>query len=44
MNLVAPFRSRTVPQYGCEHHPERAFAPVLAVKPTTLPGMTHRAA
>ena len=24
-HLVASFRGATVPQYGCEHHPERAF-------------------
>jgi hypothetical protein len=24
-HLVASFRGMTIPQYGCEHHPERAF-------------------
>ena len=24
-HLVASFRGATIPQYGCEHHPERAF-------------------
>lgn len=24
-HLVASFRGRTVPQYGCDHHPELAF-------------------
>lgn len=24
-HLVASFQSATVPQYGCEHHPERPF-------------------
>lgn len=26
-HLVASFHGGTIPQDGCEHHPERAFAP-----------------
>jgi hypothetical protein len=26
-HLVASFRGGTVPQYGCDHHPEQAFTP-----------------
>jgi hypothetical protein len=26
-HLMASFRSRIVPQYACDHHPERSFAP-----------------
>ncbi len=26
-HLVASFHAATIPQYGCEHHPERAFDP-----------------
>lgn len=25
LHLVASFRSATVPQHGCDHHPERPF-------------------
>ncbi len=34
-HLVASFHGDTVPQYGCDHHPERVFAPQrrLAARP-----------
>lgn len=28
--LVASFTSAMIPQYACDHHPERAFARVIA--------------
>jgi len=35
-HLVASFHGETIPQYGCEHHPELAFTPRPreAVRPT----------
>ena len=43
-HLVAAFHARTIPQYGCDHHPERAFPPVVAAAPAVLVPQTHRAA
>ncbi len=43
-HLVEAFHSRTIPQYGCEHHPERPFPPVVASAPASLVPPTHRAA
>ncbi len=43
-HLVAAFHSRTIPQYGCQHHPERPFSPVIAAIPAASPPRTHRAA
>ena len=36
-HLVAAFHGETVPQYGCDHHPERAFARSRARPPDPLP-------
>lgn len=35
-HLVASFQGQTIPQYGCDHHPERAFTsqPREAMRPT----------
>ena len=37
-HLVESFRSELVPQYGCQHHPERPFAsaPVEAALPVAV--------
>lgn len=43
-HLVAAFHARTVPQYGCDHHPEQAFAPAAAAASAALIAPTHRAA
>lgn len=36
-DLIAAFRSAAVPQYGCDHHPERPFA-----DPDRAPGGSRR--
>jgi hypothetical protein len=36
-HLIAPFKGATVPQHGCEHHPERAFATSLDRPTVSLP-------
>ena len=43
-HLVAAFRSRTVPQYGCDHQPDRAFRPVPVAAPQTPSVATGRGA
>ena len=37
-HLVASFHGDTVPQYGCDHHPERAFTrqPREAARPAPV--------
>jgi hypothetical protein len=41
-HLVASFCGATVPQYGCDHHPELAFAP--QPREGARPGPVHTAA
>ena len=43
-HLVAAFHSRTIPQYGCDHHPERPFPPVVAAPLTAHAVRSPRAA
>jgi hypothetical protein len=43
-HLVAAFHARTVPQYGCDHHPERALPLVVAAAPAAVVAQTPRAA
>ena len=43
-HLVEAFHGRTVPQYGCDHHPERPFPPVIVIVPVSAAPRTHRAA
>ena len=38
-HLVASFQGQTTPRYGCEHHPERAFAPRGAEVARREPGI-----
>ena len=41
-HLVASFRSDTVPQYACDHHPERAFVPRAGGARTDLGSVAGR--
>ena len=41
-HLVASFHGATVPQYGCPHHPERAFETVS--RESSRPAPHHAAA
>ncbi len=41
-HLVASFHSDTVPQYACDHHPERAFVSRAAGARTDLGSVAGR--
>ena len=41
-HLVASFHGDTIPQYGCEHHPEHAFT--SRPRETVRPAPVHAAA